>query len=73
MSGERIVFRDVSKFYGEVLGVNRVNLEIRGAYDGLVSDATFLQLRANAKLIHRQFSGQHLPRVEDGQQGARAG
>lgn len=32
---------------------HRVNLEIRGAYDGLVSDATFLQLRANAKVIHR--------------------
>ena len=31
----------------------RVNLEIRGAYEGLVSDASFLQLRAGAKAIHR--------------------
>ena len=25
---KRIVFEDVSKFYGEVLGVNRVNLSL---------------------------------------------
>ncbi len=28
MSAGHIVFRDVSKFYGEVLGVNKVNLEV---------------------------------------------
>ena len=28
MSAEKIIFRDVSKFYGEVLGVNKVNLEV---------------------------------------------
>jgi ABC-2 type transport system ATP-binding protein len=36
MSPDRIVFRDVSKFYGEVLGVNRVNLEIAPGLTGLV-------------------------------------
>ncbi len=38
MSGEehRIVFEDVSKFYGEVLGVNRVNLTIPPGITSLV-------------------------------------
>jgi len=36
MSAARIVFRDVSKFYGEVLGVNKVNLEIPPGLTGLV-------------------------------------
>ena len=36
MSSDRIVFRDVSKFYGEVLGVNRVNLEVAPGLTGLV-------------------------------------
>lgn len=36
MSGEKIVFRDVSKFYGEVLGVNKVNLEVAPGLTGLV-------------------------------------
>ena len=36
MSADRIVFRDVSKFYGEVLGVNRVNLEVAPGLTGLV-------------------------------------
>ncbi|MEJ2582530.1 MAG: ABC transporter ATP-binding protein [Acidobacteriota bacterium] len=36
MTSERIVFREVSKFYGEVLGVNRVNLEIAPGLTGLV-------------------------------------
>jgi len=36
MSADRIVFRDVSKFYGEVLGVNRVNLEVVPGLTGLV-------------------------------------
>jgi ABC-2 type transport system ATP-binding protein len=36
MSSNRIVFRDVSKFYGEVLGVNRVNLEVGPGLTGLV-------------------------------------
>jgi ABC-2 type transport system ATP-binding protein len=36
MSAEKIVFRDVSKFYGEVLGVNKVNLEIAPGLTGLV-------------------------------------
>jgi ABC-2 type transport system ATP-binding protein len=35
MSG-RIAFRDVSKFYGEVLGVNRVNLDIPPGITSLV-------------------------------------
>jgi ABC-2 type transport system ATP-binding protein len=34
--GTGIVFRDVSKFYGEVLGVNRVNLAIPGGITSLV-------------------------------------
>lgn len=33
---ERIVFDNVSKFYGEVLGVNRVNLDIAPGITGLV-------------------------------------
>jgi ABC-2 type transport system ATP-binding protein len=33
---ERIVFDDVSKFYGEVLGVNRVHLSIEPGITGLV-------------------------------------
>jgi ABC-2 type transport system ATP-binding protein len=33
---ERIVFRDVSKFYGEILGVNRVNLSIPPGITSLV-------------------------------------
>jgi ABC-2 type transport system ATP-binding protein len=33
---DRIVFRDVSKFYGEVLGVNKVNLEVPPGLTGLV-------------------------------------
>jgi translocation and assembly module TamA len=46
---------------------HRVNLEIRGAYEGLVSDATFLQLRANAKLIHRfGDSGRIVARADAG-------
>ncbi len=46
---------------------HRVNLEIRGAYDGLVSDATFLQLRAKAKAIHRfGDSGRVVARVDAG-------
>jgi ABC-2 type transport system ATP-binding protein len=36
MSADRIVFRNVSKFYGEVLGVNRVNLEVAPGLTGLV-------------------------------------
>lgn len=36
MSDGRIVLRDVSKFYGEVLGVNRVNLEVPPGLTGLV-------------------------------------
>jgi ABC-2 type transport system ATP-binding protein len=33
---ERIVFQDVSKFYGEILGVNRVNLSIPSGITSLV-------------------------------------
>ncbi len=33
---DRIVFQDVSKFYGEILGVNRVNLSIPPGITGLV-------------------------------------
>lgn len=36
MSTDTIVFDDVSKFYGEVLGVNRVNLEIGPGVTSLV-------------------------------------
>ena len=36
MTADRIIFRDVSKFYGEVLGVNRVNLEVPPGLTGLV-------------------------------------
>ncbi|HOK45254.1 MAG TPA: ABC transporter ATP-binding protein, partial [Bryobacteraceae bacterium] len=36
MSGGRIVFEDVSKFYGDVLGVNRVNLSIPPGITALV-------------------------------------
>ncbi len=36
MNSDRIVFSDVSKFYGEVLGVNRVNLEVPPGLTGLV-------------------------------------
>lgn len=36
MSDGGIIFRDVSKFYGEVLGVNRVNLELQPGLTGLV-------------------------------------
>lgn len=36
MSDGRIVLREVSKFYGEVLGVNRVNLEVPPGLTGLV-------------------------------------
>ena len=36
MSEDRIVLRDVSKFYGEVLGVNRVNLDVAPGLTGLV-------------------------------------
>jgi ABC-2 type transport system ATP-binding protein len=36
MRSDRIVFRDVSKFYGEVLGVNKVNLEVPPGLTGLV-------------------------------------
>jgi ABC-2 type transport system ATP-binding protein len=36
VSGERIIFSDVSKFYGEVLGVNKVNLEVAPGLTGLV-------------------------------------
>jgi ABC-2 type transport system ATP-binding protein len=35
-ASDRIVFRDVSKFYGEVLGVNKVNLEVTPGLTGLV-------------------------------------
>ena len=36
MTGDRIVFRDVSKFYGEVLGVNRISLDLEPGLTGLV-------------------------------------
>jgi len=36
MSGDRITLRDISKFYGEVLGVNRVNLDVAPGLTGLV-------------------------------------
>ncbi len=36
MSADAIVFDNVSKFYGEVLGVNRVNLKIAPGITGLV-------------------------------------
>jgi ABC-2 type transport system ATP-binding protein len=36
MSADRIVIRNVSKFYGEVLGVNKVNLEVAPGLTGLV-------------------------------------
>ena len=35
-SDQMIVFEDVSKFYGEVLGVNRVNLQIAPGITSLV-------------------------------------
>lgn len=35
-AAERVVFENVSKFYGEVLGVNRVNLSIPPGVTGLV-------------------------------------
>jgi len=36
MSSDRIIFSDVSKFYGEVLGVNKVSLEVAPGLTGLV-------------------------------------
>ena len=36
MTGDRIVFENVSRFYGEVLGVNRVNLSIPPGVTSLV-------------------------------------
>lgn len=36
MTSDRIVFREVSKFYGEVLGVNRVHLDLEPGLIGLV-------------------------------------
>ncbi len=36
VSSSRIVFREVSKFYGEVLGVNRVDLGLEPGLTGLV-------------------------------------
>lgn len=37
MSGsDKIIFHNVSKFYGEVLGVNRINLEVESGITGLV-------------------------------------
>ena len=33
---DRILFEDVSKFYGEILGVNRVNLSIPSGITSLV-------------------------------------
>ena len=36
MSSDRIVFSDVSKFYGEVLGVNKVSIEVAPGLTGLV-------------------------------------
>jgi ABC-2 type transport system ATP-binding protein len=36
MKNDRIVFQDVSKFYGEILGVNRVNLSIPRGVTSLV-------------------------------------
>ena len=36
MTGDRIQFRNVSRFYGEVLGVNRIDLEIAPGLTGLV-------------------------------------
>lgn len=36
MSGDRIVFDNVSRFYGEVLGINRVNLSIPPGITSLV-------------------------------------
>jgi ABC-2 type transport system ATP-binding protein len=36
MPGTRIIFEDVSKFYGEVLGVNRVNLVVTEGITSLV-------------------------------------
>ena len=35
-AGGRVVFENVSKFYGDVLGVNRVNLSIPPGITGLV-------------------------------------
>ena len=35
-----IVFEDVSKFYGEILGVNRVNLTDRARASRALSDRT---------------------------------
>ena len=36
MTADRIIFREVSKFYGEVLGVNRVHLDLEPGLIGLV-------------------------------------
>jgi translocation and assembly module TamA len=36
---------------------HRLSLELRGAYEGLVSDASLLQLRGHAKAIHRFGEG----------------
>jgi ABC-2 type transport system ATP-binding protein len=36
LANDRIVFEDVSKFYGEILGVNRVNLSIPAGITSLV-------------------------------------
>ena len=35
-AGDRIIFEDVSKFYGEVLGVNRVDLSVPAGITTLV-------------------------------------
>ncbi len=35
-SSQMIVFEDVSKFYGEILGVNRVNLSVAPGITSLV-------------------------------------
>ena len=39
----QIVFTDVSKFYGEVLGVNKVNLKIGPGITSLVGSERFRQ------------------------------
>src|ERR1700730_16806758 len=35
-AGQQIIFDDVSKFYGEILGVNRINLSIAAGITSLV-------------------------------------
>ena len=68
---DRIVFEDVSKFYGEILGVNRINLSIPPGITSLVGPngsgkTTLMNLMTGLAGFRYWITGQTIPKTSSG-------